>query len=163
MEAEAKDPLKEFLRFWLASRPINTAIDYPTSQHGAGTGTVLYRKDEYQVQLFVLKPNSIIEPHIHPNVDSYEVYVNGDAKLMREGRYFEPKEYGAFIRVKPSTWHGGEFGPRGCSFLSVQRWLNGVSPTTIGDDWHDAKGNTSGAGNNIKQIVTETGEYENNS
>lgn len=138
---EPFDDLEGFLNWWLTHRPINTPADdslvYQKDTHGA----VLYRQEPYQVEIFIVQPNSEIVPHIHPNVDSFEVYVSGDINFSCDGEWFDQNQLGNHIRVRPSSWHGGKFGPRGGCFLSVQKWLNGVKPTFVGNDWHDKNNN----------------------
>lgn len=144
------DDLAGFLDWWMNSRPINTPQENSVTQAGAIYGVVLYRQAPYQVQLFIMPPYSSIEDHIHPNVDSYEVYLGGDIDFRFDGEMYTPEALGTHIRVRPNCWHGGLFGPRGGSFLSVQKWLNGREPTTVGDDWHDINNNTVGLANFIK-------------
>lgn len=139
------DDLTAFLHWWLSTRPINTPHHSVLNYNGTLNGVVLYRQDCYQVQLFIVQPDSVIDPHTHPNVDSYEVHVGGDIEFMCDDVWYKHVNYGDFIRVKPSSWHGGKFGPAGGCFLSVQKWLNGVKPTTVGDDWSDEQGNTIGS------------------
>lgn len=131
------DDLEAFLQWWLAVRPINTPPDNTLIYQKDTHGVVLYRQGQYQVELFTVEPNSEIVPHIHPNVDSFEVFVSGDIQFMRDGVVFDQTTLGDQIRVKPHSWHGGLFGKRGGCFLSVQKWLNGVQPTFVGDDWKD--------------------------
>jgi len=138
------DDLEQFLNWWLNTRYINTPKEFPTNFNGTLSGAVLYRQDPYQVQLFIVQPNSDIKPHIHPNVDSFEVFVGGDIKFLCDDVEYEQNALGMSIRVKPNSWHGGKFGERGGCFLSVQKWLNGVFPTSVGDDWHDKNNNATG-------------------
>ncbi len=138
------DDLEAFLHWWLNTRPINTPQSHETNFNGSLSGVVLFRQDEYQVQLFIVKPNSVIEPHIHPNVDSFEVFMGGDIDFVCDDVWYKQNALGSHIRVKPSSWHGGNFGEKGGCFLSVQKWLNGVKPTSVGDDWHDRNNNKIG-------------------
>ena len=138
------DDLTSFLNWWMKSRPINTPADNSVTQAGAIYGVVLYRQAPYQVQLFIMPPYSSIEDHVHPNVDSYEVYLGGDINFRIDKEMYEPQDLGAHVRVRPDCWHGGLFGSNGGSFLSVQKWLNGKAPTSVGDDWHDEQNNTVG-------------------
>jgi len=135
------DDLEGFLHWWLAHRPMNTpendALVYQKDTHGV----VLYRQPPYQVELFIVQPNSEIVPHVHPNVDSFEVYMSGDINFSCDGQWFNQNQLGAQIRVRPSSWHGGKFGKRGGCFLSVQKWLNDVTPTFVGNDWRDKNNN----------------------
>lgn len=138
------DDLTAFKEWWMARREMNTPTADEVNFNGSLSGVVLYREDEYQVQLFIVKPNSVIEPHIHPNVDSYEVFVGGDISFMCDDVWYEQKSLNDAIRVKPSSWHEAKFGNKGGCFLSIQKWLNGVEPTSVGDDWHDSNNNKKG-------------------
>lgn len=140
------DDLENFKNWWMSNRPINTPKDsnvYVAETHGI----VLYRQDNYQVEMFSVRPNSEIEPHIHPNVDSFEVYISGDISFMCNGEWFSQNNIGDCIRVYPNSWHGGKFGEKGGCFLSIQKWLNNVSPKFVGDDWKDKKDTKSYAEN----------------
>lgn len=61
---------------------------------------------------------------------------------------------GAKIRVRPTDWHAALVGTAGDAFLSIQRWLNGVSPSSVGLDWlgprHDY----------VRGALRQTGELE---
>ena len=135
MQSILFDDLTEFMNWWMNVRPINTPSQNALSHVAETHGVVLYRQGEYQVELFNVKPNSEIPAHIHPNVDSYEVFVGGDINFMCDEVWYKQEQIGAYIRVKPNSWHGGLFGERGGCFLSIQKWLNGVKPKFVGDDW----------------------------
>jgi quercetin dioxygenase-like cupin family protein len=137
------DDLEAFMHWWWAIRPINTPSDNPLVHQKDTHGVVLFRQGPYQVELFNVKPNSEIVPHIHPNVDSFEIFVGGDIKFMCDGVVFEQTTLGDRIRVLPNSWHGGFFGERGGCFLSVQKWLNGVPASFVGNDWKDEAEKTS--------------------
>jgi hypothetical protein len=143
------DDLEGFLNWWMETRPIQSEPNEDrTVFDGALYGVVLYRQAPYQVQMFIIPPNCEIDDHVHPNVDSYEVYLSGDIKFRIEGKIVEDN----VIRVYPTASHGGSFGPRGGCFVSVQKWLNGVIPTSVGADWKDAKGNTQGIAYSTQEL-----------
>jgi hypothetical protein len=143
-----RDELQIFKDWWLKERPFtiphSNSIVNVSSMHGV----VLYRAECWQVQLFVIEPNSAVPDHRHPNVDSYDVYLSGDIEFTLEGvnRHYNNVDiseaffngsniyYGTSVRILPNAWHGGN-SHGGGSFLSIQQWLNGVVPTSIGDDW----------------------------
>ena len=132
------DVLEEFLHWWLQNRVICPPLDNSLTHIKDTYGVVLYRQGPFQVELFNVKPNSEIVPHLHPNVDSFEVFLTGDIHFMCNGEWsYEQKLGESITRVKPDSWHGGFFGERGGCFLSVQHWLNGVPPTFVGNDWVD--------------------------
>jgi quercetin dioxygenase-like cupin family protein len=133
-----KDDLTEFLDWWLANKPTCPPNEHAIIQQGNTSGVVLYRNGQFQVELFIVQPNVEIVQHIHPNVDSYEVHLAGDINFYCDGILYND---GKPVRVTTNAWHGGFFGPQGGSFLSVQKWINGVSPKFVGDDWVDHSGN----------------------
>lgn len=143
------DDLEGFLNWWMEEHPIQSEPNEDrTVFNGTLSGVVLYRQSPYQVQMFIIPPNCEIDDHVHPNVDSYEVYLSGDIKFRIEGKIVEDN----VIRVHPTTSHGGSFGPRGGCFVSVQKWLNDVTPTSVGADWNDAKGNTQGIAYSTQEL-----------
>ena len=129
-----KDDLTEFLEWWLEHKPTCPPAKNAIVQEGDLSGVVLYRKGQFQVELFIVKPNVTIVQHVHPNVDSYEVNLTGDIDFYCDGVLHTS---GKPVRVKTNSWHGGYFGPQGGSFLSIQKWLNGIEPDFVGNDWKD--------------------------
>ena len=116
-------------------------------------GFVVHREGQFQTQLFIVEPNVIIPDHIHPNVDSFEVALHG-ATLRHSGKIMiTPKDdrAGSSIYVHRNDWHGGGGSDEGGCFLSVQQWLNGVPPTSVGNDWG---GDTMGSQHDSKIIKT---------
>lgn len=148
------DPLTDFAMFFLKN---NSGV-MPCPFHEGLTfidgvaGIVLYRQGEFQAQLFICQPNTEIPDHVHPNVDSYEVYVGGEVMFRHGGQTVVPPElasaelnglsaaYGQHIRVLPDDWHGATIGPKGGAFLSIQHWAD-VPPTSVERDW---RGSTMG-------------------
>lgn len=112
------------------------------------TSVLWYRKGQFQVQLFVVPPNHVIPAHIHPNVDSFELYLGGEMQFSKGGEFMisleeslgvgqfgEAAMRGKMIRVRPNDWHGGTFGRAGGVFMSLQYWLNGVEPHCVTADY----------------------------
>jgi len=140
------DELTKFKDWWVNNRIFRPPIDF-YSCVGDNVGIVLYRHLRFQIQLFIAHPNSSISSHIHPNVDSYEIFLAGDLYFEKNGQVLVNERdlvetpQGAYaalgleVRVLPTDWHGTTVGPRGGSFLSVQEWLNGVKPSSVHLDW----------------------------
>lgn len=142
------DPLEAFKNWWIEHPTFLTPYSCPITIDNNIWGAALYRKGEYQVQLFILSPYTVIPPHCHPNVDSFEIYVSGDIAFEVAGEtvlalseHDTPAEehynlrMGRTVRVLPDAWHSAVSGARGGTFMSIQRWLNNVLPTNVGDDW----------------------------
>ncbi len=129
----------------LGAVPFAGAVDHVENL----TSVLMYRKDQFQVQLFIVPEGTVIPEHVHPNVDSIEVYVGGNIRFSHSGRFTShadevvafdgplglAKMRGAWIRVKPNDLHGGVFGKGGGVFFSIQHWLNGVKPHCVARDY----------------------------
>jgi hypothetical protein len=87
-----------------------------------------------------------IPEHTHPNVDSFEAYIDGQIKLSHQGKIVfecadtvfgsDPTSYKwRLLRVKPEDRHGSIAGPKGARFMSIQHWLNGMQPSCVGSDY----------------------------
>ena len=90
----------------------------------------------------------MIPSHTHPNVDSYEVALSGMEFFLND-KVVLPRWYANLpsnhcnlstshyevVRVLPESPHSAIAGDKGGSFMSVQHWLNGVKPTSVGNDW----------------------------
>ena len=135
------DDLFAFASWWMATKALNPPVDNITEDENY-SGVVLYRDGQYQVELFTIKKEAVGISHVHPNVDSYECYVNGEIDFVISGQLYSTKEgdVGQLTRIHPWDWHTGD-SKVGGSFLSIQKWLNGVSPTSVTLDWTDENGN----------------------
>lgn len=144
------DVLLSFAAWFLAQpmtslRPPQFALNY----FGEIMGVVLYRREQFQVELFIITPNNHGFPdHCHPNVDALEVALAGKLFFTLEGIRQATDEQvngvcpdgsalicGNYTRVKDGQTHGAKVGKEGGIFLSIQHWKNGVTPTSVGDDW----------------------------
>lgn len=147
------DALTEFLHSSLNSR-IGLATLAPRSQttvmaHSSVSTFVLYRHQQFQLELVLIHPGSPEWPgvHRHPNVDSYEVALFLPIQFKKNGELVPgpelqvPVDLGVgtiladCVRLRPTDWHGALAQPQGAALLSVQQWLNGVEPTSVGLDW----------------------------
>lgn len=145
------DDLDAFVAWWLGTRAIAPpTTDAHLNYAGEIFGVSLYRHGCYQVELFNVSPNSVIEGHTHPDVDSYECYITGDIDFwVTGGKEWEFNGI-RLKRVRPTETHGGNFGPSGGCFLSLQKWLNGVPPTSVLLDWDDRQGNKQGRASKVE-------------
>lgn len=148
--------LAGFARWFLAQplsalRPPRSAVYGYRDADGVVSSLVLYRRDPYQVELIWGAGPGTVPEHSHRNVDSIEVILSGDLGFILDGRRRVTEEHlasvesdgslticGQPLRVRPNQRHGAIVGPRGAAFLSIQRWLNGVQPTSVGLDWDGA-------------------------
>lgn len=150
------DELDEFLMWFLSQGPVlgrSPVMSSVTSfgqdeQGGQVISNVWYRKDQFQVELFTVVGPCIIPEHTHPNVNSYEVLIGGQIRFSHLGKWMMSDTYqqdttedglspyrGQKVRVNHNDPHGAVVGPGGGMFFSVQHWLNGVKPSSVGFDW----------------------------
>lgn len=144
-----KDDLTKFLNWYLKkNKPVIPFVPLDEAQHFVEnvTSLVIYRQFPYQVQLFIAAPGTVIPEHVHPNVDSYEVFLrgmefthNGEVivsmiEAVTSGREDMAKPHGGIIRVQPNDLHGGRASNTGGAFLSVQKWLR-PDISSVGNDW----------------------------
>ncbi len=104
---------------------------------------VIYRSSPFQVTLIILFPMKYITPHYHPNVDAYNINITGDGESVVAGRFWTKKIQGDLtidrrIPVLARAVHYG-MSKEGTSFLSIQKWKNGVSPGFLAEDWVDSE------------------------
>jgi hypothetical protein len=113
---------------------------------GVVLSMVLYRKGQFQVEL-VITPHedAQITKHRHPNVDSIEFPLAGDGQMFVDDKpiftelqkklWKKNKLPGVLISVPHTSWHFGS-GKVASAFLSIQHWLNGITPkNSVGLDW----------------------------
>lgn len=112
---------------------------------------VLYRKGQYQVELFTVGENDeLILPgeHRHPDVDSFETHLSGKIYFTLNGVRVSTDEQseaidsggssflcGKLLRILPTSYHGAYIAKGGGAFLSIQKWLKNVPPTSVGLNW----------------------------
>lgn len=141
--------LKNFKDRWLQEFRGIDLLQCPSDNgmhiHGGVRGITLYRDPPFQVQLFIADPNIVIPPHIHPDVDTYEIYLRGmrtniSQRTVHEDN-LEADEFGLsplhgrFLFLAHGRLHGAVASSGGGLFLSIQEWLNGVEPTNLGYNW----------------------------
>lgn len=136
------DILATFLG-WVLEQPLSQLVPHGVYDYGPISSLVLYRNEMLQAELFLIAPGAgFAEEHRHPDVDSYEVHVWGDICLTVNGAESVPQAISRadgslcyITHVGPTDWHGARPIPGGGAFLSVQRWLHGVVPTSVGLNW----------------------------
>ena len=148
MKTEPFDILQAFLAWWYEAprNGIPVSVHDGVSHVGCCTGLVLYRQPPFQVELWILAPNTDVGEHAHPNVDIFLVHVTGEIFVNVDGKpVLTEKETvadergitktnGNFIRIRPGQKHRATTGPLGGAFLNVQLWMDG-KPRSTDRDW----------------------------
>jgi len=140
------DDLKEFKNWYLKNNLINVPYNNPIMFIDGISGITIYRKDQFQVQLFICEPNVIIKEHSHPNIDSYEMFLWG-MEFTHKGKTIINKQMALLernnmprcsnwtLRIKQNELHGGQSSNKGGAFISIQKWLNNIKPSHVSEDW----------------------------
>lgn len=106
---------------------------------------ILYRQPPFQVELLIVPhQHSSFTTHRHPDVDTVEFGLCGDSVFIKNGKPGHTDAQMAswlagdydtpLIRLTPNDWHSG-YGNTPYSFLSIQKWLHDVEPTSVGLNW----------------------------
>ena len=129
--------LEIYLKVFFDTKPVLFPPDNNLTFMDGFVGYTIDRHNQFQTQLFIGQPNAPVPDHIHPNVNSFEVAIYGmtfrhSGKIIGTPETMQP---GSAIYVAHNDWHGGVASPNGGCFLSVQEWLNDVTPTSVERDW----------------------------
>lgn len=144
--------LIDFLH-WYLHQPLALTTVAPGGVlwHESVITTTLFRYHQFQVELVVLRGNSEWPgEHRHPDVDSVEVDLNNSVIFTKNGEKRSTPDFSVpvklnggslltqchCVRLLPTDLHGiAEVKPGGAMILSVQEWLNGVAPLSVGLNW----------------------------
>lgn len=129
-----RSDLETFANWFLEQRV--GALEYAeVFDYGPVKSAVLCREPPFQVELFIMRAGKpAVAPHRHPNVDSIEICGAGHIAFNLNGRDY-PISPGAQLHVGPEDWHSVSELNESVSFYSVQQWLNGKEPSSVGLDW----------------------------
>lgn len=124
--------VREFALWWLRAKPFKQPPDNIVHT-GPFAGVTLFREGPFQVQMFIGKPGATAPAHRHPNIDSVEYGVGGNGEQNFKSE--RNAHRGALFFVEPNELHIAQAGSSGGAFISIQKWLNGVEPTSVEQDW----------------------------
>ena len=148
MKTEHFDELAHFFGWWMQQSHggVPTSVHDGIARVGDYTGLILYRQPPFQVELWIIPPNTESPAHSHPDVDIFLVHVCGEIKVwVGEELVLGPaqtvpdkngvtKSNGNFVRLPPGQVHRAGTGPMGGAFINVQHWLDG-KPRFTSDNW----------------------------
>lgn len=95
------------------------------------TAVCLFKHGQFQVELYLLHPNPLIQIHEHPDVEVIKLRII-DNQAIAQGILFNGQSHGAGMRV--------EADKHGFPLLAFQHWKKSL-PTTVASAW---KGKTVG-------------------
>lgn len=140
--------VKQFALGWMKLKPIRPPFADSIFIIGPASSLVLFREEQFQVELFICSPYHTAPFHKHPNVESLIVYLTGDMELSRGPNEFfdlttsqHARQDGAHSLLgKQSEGYKGEphtmrVKGQGGAYLHFQKWTSGVRPTSVIIDW----------------------------
>lgn len=117
-------------------------------QVGPFTGLILFREGQFQVQMWLCPPGAEAKEHFHRNVDTIQIYLSGEIWIQVNGAWHAQPDQpfgtlpdgtcsarGHWARVRPYERHLFKIGPKGGAFLTIERWVGGVTPGKMEEDW----------------------------
>lgn len=139
--------VEEFALYFLKGRMLWRDVPRLESIRNFGSiiSMLLYRKPPFQVELLIVPhQQSSFTTHRHPDVDSVEYGLCGDHVFILNGEPGYTQEqmnswlsgnYNTpLIHILPTDWHSG-YNNSPYAFLSIQKWLHNVQPTSVGLNW----------------------------
>lgn len=97
---------------------------------------VLHRVDNFQTELIVMPPNTLVPSHHHPGVDSVDILLAGSFEELQVGSFKLTARWskiGFGVRIPALEEHAAIISSSGVKFLSCQRWTS--APSHIGLAW----------------------------
>jgi hypothetical protein len=133
--------LQQFAGEWLANPVFKVPVDCVDISTGLH-GLVLYRDDDFQVQLFIAAGNHASTNHNHPRCDAIQVNMGGKQLFTICGITIKNSEVFDSCPIPAGVDHRVVFGDTGAAYLSIQRWQG--EQQSIRTDWVDDVGGITG-------------------
>lgn len=102
------------------------------------TSMCIFRKGQYQVEMYLIHGGFDVKPHGHPDMEVITVGMGGGGIFGEEhGTYGTSAGLGRTLKISPGEYHGGGDTRQGTGFmlLTFEKWLNNVTPTSAAIQW----------------------------
>jgi hypothetical protein len=141
----------EFRDWWLkAGRPLRPPFDQPIFVTDMVYSLCLYREGQFQVELYIMKPNGLSPSHSHPGVDSTFVFLGGNLEFGDETESFKDLSdqqksrndgahilLGRTVDALDGALHSVRAHQEGGAFLSFEYWKD-KEPDSVVVNWEGA-------------------------
>jgi len=141
--------LKEFVVWYKAEGfPIRPPFEDPIYITDISYSYVLYREGQYQAELYLIKPNSETPDHSHPGIENVIMTWGGDLQININNEFKDltgfnsrasngtSRLFGFFgDTLTDEQTHAVITGAKGCALLSLEKWPEGVKPTSVTVRW----------------------------
>jgi hypothetical protein len=85
----------------------------------------VYRNKNYQVEMYIVKPNTSTPEHSHPGVENLIMYIGGDIKYVHNGIDIHLTKNSQTPVLRDGDKHALHSGTRGAVFYSIEKWPDG--------------------------------------
>jgi hypothetical protein len=139
--------VETFMKAWMAKRIWRPPFENAIHTTDIAYALSVFRTGQYQVELYIIKPNTLTPVHSHPNIESISVYLTGNMEFRQADGTFA--DLSAYQTEKPNgthrlqwmkadtnygTPHAVKTGEEGGAFLIFEKWLVGT-PTSVAVSW----------------------------
>jgi hypothetical protein len=141
------DSIEEFVDWYIDARmPLMVPWSAPVIRTDDATAICVFRKGNYQVELYLEYPKEYVQRHGHPRMKSVIIdFGGGLINPSSEHPTGVSTTWGQIFKtIQDSDEHGGDITPsfgNGSCFLACQRWENVDEMTSAAIQW---KGITAG-------------------
>jgi len=139
--------IQEFTKWWLHNRFIRPPFNDCMFTTELAQSLTLFREGNFQVELYMLKPNSTSPWHKHEGVDSIFVYLGGNLEFGNEDKTFNNTQndqvegqfgahmlFGRMAQALDGGLHAVRTYDQGGAFLSFEHWKVG-KPDSVVINW----------------------------
>lgn len=106
---------------------------------------VVFRKDRFQVELFYISPNSSITTLDAPGIEQCILFLNGqvtcykDDNIILDSTHIHEQKnkngtsvlFNKIFSLGDGTINRIDYGPKGASLMSIQKWDEGITMTSM--------------------------------
>ena len=139
------DTLEEFVDWFINSKyPIIVPWDAQVRRTDDATTMCLFKKGQYQVEIYLIYPGYMIQPHEHPGVEVITMNMGGGKRGAVNDLGGSSIAGMLSSKLLDSQVHGGEsetLFSNGYGLLSFEKWSKDIKMTSAAIHW---KGPTAG-------------------
>ena len=133
--------VEEFAAWYKASgMPMRPPKEDPIYVTEISYSYVLYREGQYQAELYLVRPHTGSPDHSHPGVNNIIMLLGGDIGTKQNNvTTLIPPGVDVFgllgQTINSGDTHALHVGERGGAFLSLEKWDDGIKPTSVTIRW----------------------------
>lgn len=127
--------VEEFADWYkLNNYPIKPPFEDPVYVTDISYSYVLFREGQFQVELYLVRPNTASPEHSHPGIENIVLLWGGD--IGHTTNTISPAIFGLTgPTIRDNATHALHAGNKGCAVLSIEKWADGKKPTSVSINW----------------------------